>query len=90
VFFTCISEVEYLVKVYTGDKFGAGTDANVYVNLTGEFGDTGERHLKDSNNVNKFERNKVKHLFNLLMKVITSYCFFKQIANGIDGFMAFD
>jgi hypothetical protein len=90
VFFTCISEVEYLVKVYTGDKFGAGTDANVYVNLTGEFGDTGERHLKDSNNVNKFERNKVKRLFNLLMKVITSYCFFTQIANGIDGFMAFD
>lgn len=54
-----ISEIEYIVKVYTGDKTGAGTDANVFVNITGEFGDTGERHLNESNNVNKFERNKV-------------------------------
>jgi hypothetical protein len=70
MFSTCVSEVEYVVKVYTGDKFGAGTDANVYVNMTGEFGDTGERHLKDSNNVNKFERNKVTHMFNLLVTEI--------------------
>ena len=47
------------MKVYTGDKFGAGTDANVFVNITGEFGDTGERQLSESNNVNKFERKQV-------------------------------
>ena len=29
------------VYVYTGDKFGAGTDANVYVILHGEHDDTG-------------------------------------------------
>ena len=53
------TEIEYEVKVYTGDVWGAGTDANILINLFGENGDTGERELKDSNNINKFERNKV-------------------------------
>ena len=48
------------MKVVTGDIWGAGTDANVFINLYGEFGDTGERHLKDSDNINKFERNQVQ------------------------------
>ena len=39
--------------------FGAGTDANVFVTLTGEKGDSGERQLQDSNNMNKFERKAV-------------------------------
>ena len=38
---------------------GAGTDSNVYINIYGESGDTGERYLKKSNNLNKFERAKV-------------------------------
>jgi len=46
------------VRVFTGDKSGAGTDANVFVVMTGEFGDSGERQLQDSGNVNKFERNQ--------------------------------
>ncbi len=36
---------------------GAGTDANVYLTISGEYGDSGERQLKESNNMNKFERN---------------------------------
>ena len=61
IFGDCLAfpEIDYEVKVVTGDVFGAGTDANVFINLTGEFGDTGERQLKDSNNMNKFERNQV-------------------------------
>ena len=31
----------YHVHVVTGDKFGAGTDANVYIHLYGEDDDTG-------------------------------------------------
>ena len=31
----------YNVSVFTGDKFGAGTDANVYIVLFGEIDDTG-------------------------------------------------
>ena len=51
-----ISEKSYLVKVFTGKKTGAGTDANVYVNISGENGDTGPRKLsKSKTNINKFE-----------------------------------
>uniref|UniRef100_A0A3Q3H262 Lipoxygenase homology PLAT domains 1a n=1 Tax=Labrus bergylta TaxID=56723 RepID=A0A3Q3H262_9LABR len=39
--------------------WGAGTDANVYINIYGEIGDTGERKLRKSNNLNKFEKGKV-------------------------------
>lgn len=52
-------EVEYEVKVFTGDKRGAGTDANVFVNVYGEFGDSGEREMRKSDHMNKFERNQV-------------------------------
>ncbi|XP_070566658.1 lipoxygenase homology domain-containing protein 1-like isoform X2 [Ptychodera flava] len=49
---------EYTVHIYTGDVSGAGTDSNVFINVFGENGDTGERELKDSEtNTNKFERN---------------------------------
>jgi len=55
------SEVSYTVKVFTGDVYGAGTDANVFLNLYGDNGDTGERQLKDSStNMNKYERNQVQ------------------------------
>ena len=54
-----VAETDYTVSVFTGDKLGAGTDANVFVAMTGEFGDSGERELRDSGNVNKFERNQV-------------------------------
>ncbi|KAG9355040.1 hypothetical protein JZ751_001753, partial [Albula glossodonta] len=46
----------YEVCVYTGKMWGAGTDANVYINIYGENGDTGERRLRKSNNLNKFEK----------------------------------
>ncbi|XP_022094211.1 lipoxygenase homology domain-containing protein 1-like isoform X2 [Acanthaster planci] len=50
---------DYVIHTYTGDVFQAGTDANVFINIYGEKGDTGERRLKDSEtNMNKFERNQ--------------------------------
>ena len=55
----CLTEVDYSIKVFTGDVMGAGTDANVFFKMTGEFGDTGEIQLKDSNHMNKFERKQV-------------------------------
>ncbi|CAL1540467.1 unnamed protein product [Lymnaea stagnalis] len=52
--------VHYTVQVYTGKKQGAGTDANVFINIFGEKGDTGKRILKRSkNNKNKFEKGQV-------------------------------
>ena len=66
-FFFAFQEVPYEVRVFTGDKLGAGTDANVTVNIYGVNGDTGDRELRKSNNVNKFERNQVRG--NYLIKI---------------------
>jgi hypothetical protein len=48
-----------VVVVKTGDVVGAGTDANVSINIYGEFGETGELALQTPGDVNKFERNQV-------------------------------
>ena len=51
---------QYVVDVYTADKFGAGTDANVYCTIFGDKGDTGERELsKSETHTNKFERKQM-------------------------------
>ncbi|XP_045923575.1 lipoxygenase homology domain-containing protein 1-like [Micropterus dolomieu] len=54
----------YEVHVFTGTMWGAGTDANVYINIYGETGDTGERRLRKSNNLNKFEKGQ-EDIFNI-------------------------
>lgn len=60
LFLLCsLSVNSYEVHVFTGTMWGAGTDANVYVNIYGETGDTGERRLRKSNNLNKFEKGQV-------------------------------
>lgn len=51
---TILIVVKYKVEVKTGDIRGAGTDANVFLQLFGEHGDTGERKLESSGN--NFER----------------------------------
>ncbi|XP_061134122.1 lipoxygenase homology domain-containing protein 1-like isoform X3 [Syngnathus typhle] len=51
---------QYQVSVRTGDMYKAGTDANVFLTIYGDLGDTGERKLSRSdNNRNKFERGAV-------------------------------
>ena len=51
---------KYKVHVFTGDVKGAGTDANVFITMYGEFGDSGERQLvKSETYSNKFERGNV-------------------------------
>jgi len=53
----------YKVSVMTGDVYGAGTDANVFLTIYGDLGDTGERKLsKSETNSNKFERGSVREL----------------------------
>ncbi|XP_063279308.1 lipoxygenase homology domain-containing protein 1 isoform X3 [Prinia subflava] len=55
-----LEENTYEVHVLTGTVYGAGTDANVFLSIYGmERGDTGERQLKRSNNLNKFEKGQV-------------------------------
>ncbi|GCB61309.1 hypothetical protein scyTo_0014316 [Scyliorhinus torazame] len=45
---------KYIVSVFTGDVKGSGTDADVFINIFGENGDTGERRL--DNDKDNFER----------------------------------
>ena len=54
-----ISATSYKITVKTSDLRGAGTDANVYVVIFGENGDSGQLHLKESQtNKDPFERNQ--------------------------------
>lgn len=47
--------------MYTGDESKAGTDANVFIKIYGENGNSGEKELKTSkSHRNKFERNQVR------------------------------
>lgn len=58
--FSFIPAHTYKVSVRTGDMYRAGTDANVFLTIYGDLGDTGERKLaKSDNNKNKFERGAV-------------------------------
>ena len=55
-----VSVKKYVVEVFTGDISGAGTDANVFLNIFGDRGDSGERKLhKSETNKDKFERGRV-------------------------------
>lgn len=52
--------MKYIVETHTGNKAGAGTNADVFINLFGDFGDTGERWLeKSETHRDKFERDHV-------------------------------
>ena len=53
--------------MYTGDIKSAGTDANVFLTMFGENGDTGERALtKSETHRDKFERGQVWHQIRIL------------------------
>ena len=50
----------YQVQIHTGKERGSGTDANVFIEIHGAYGDTGKRWLKKSSeNRNKFEKGSV-------------------------------
>ena len=49
-FFNRIQGHDYMVHIYTGNKWGAGTDANVMITIFGKEGDCGERKLDNEKN----------------------------------------
>lgn len=54
-----LSATSYHVSVKTGDVWGGGTDANVFIKLFGSKGDSGQLQLKSADNTkNKFERDR--------------------------------
>lgn len=50
--------------MHTGDIWNAGTDANVYLTVYGERGDTGVRQLLRKDDLKKFQKGQVD-LFNI-------------------------
>lgn len=55
----------YEVNIYTGNNWGAETDASLFINIFGAVGDTGKRLLYHSkNNSQKFQRGQ-KDLFEI-------------------------
>ena len=61
---------------------GGGTDANVFIKIYGELGDTGYRSLKNSKtHNNKFEKNQVD-VFHIEAVTLQSL---KKIKIGHDG-----
>jgi len=68
--------------VKTGDEFGAGTDANVYIVLIGDKGKSGKLPLKSSEaGGNKFERAQTD-VFYLEMSDLGKL---KKLLLGYDG-----
>jgi hypothetical protein len=60
----------YVIRVHTGDIKGAGTDANVYLFLYGEKGDSGRLELRKSETYrNAFERNRIDVFTRELMDI---------------------
>lgn len=56
----CSTVREYVVSTLTGDGFGSGTDAQVYLNLIGTIGDSGKRFLVHNlEGTDKFESGQV-------------------------------
>ena len=54
--------IRYHVIITTGKEEGSETDANVYVNIAGDRGDTGRRYLVQSNNIHPFRCGQVSKL----------------------------
>lgn len=54
LFLSPFAGYSYKIDLYTGDIWGAGTDANVLLTIHGEDGDSGQRILDNSGN--NFER----------------------------------
>ena len=54
---------DYVVRTMTGDGFGSGTDAAVYINIIGTLGDSGKRYLTYNleETDNKFESGQVNN-----------------------------
>lgn len=86
--------IKYRVTVCTGTVSGSGTDANVFVCLIGDQGDTGERVLYNCiNTVNKFEKGNVSsHSSSLgqVLKCVMVFCFvfFEMCFIKLAGFLA--
>ena len=72
-----ITAYVYIVHTFTGNKRGAGTDANVYAIIFGDSGDTGEKRLDNSKN--NFEKGRLYTNYTLIMQYCVIFpCYMKD------------
>lgn len=71
----------YLISVYTGFRRGAGTKSNVFLNLTGDYGDSGDRFLNDGKTEVEFKFQKIKIQ---IMKNSNKSCVMDSTIQNID------
>lgn len=57
--FHLFSVAVYNVQVVTGDLWNAGTEADIYISIYGEKGDTGSRQLHRSKKPKKYVKGQV-------------------------------
>ena len=55
-----LTDVQYRISVLTGGLWNAGTEAEVYITVYGERGDTGVRHLLNDGPGDKFRKGQVR------------------------------
>lgn len=68
----CFPVIPYEITVFTGDKSGAGTDANVFIQMYGLKGKTEEILLR--NRSDNFERKAVRtNICSLLVTIHTPF-----------------
>ena len=65
------SVVTYFVSVFTGKDPGSETEALVYINMYGDFGDSGHRELRKSNRPKMFAKGQVRRV----LKSTVTLCF---------------
>ena len=65
--------IKYQVDVFTGDIWGGGTDANIYITIYGDRGDTGVRQLYAETKGVYFKQGQVMSSLNQVL----SYVYFK-------------
>ncbi len=63
--------IPYEITVWTGDKKGGGTDANVFIQMYGEGGKTEEKQLR--NRTDNFEQGQVDK-FKVHISCCKDYC----------------
>ena len=57
-----IQNAKYIIRITTGSRTSAGTDADVFVNLYGSEGETGDKFLRKMKS-NAFSKSRYFHMY---------------------------
>ncbi len=75
------SVVLYQISVVTGNLWGAGTAASVYLTIFGERGDTGPRLLYSAKKEQQFQKGKVTTIKKIHLNLFSFFLFFDPLCS---------